>query len=111
MQDVMIEMSPLNQKKYTSRYTYDWVYNSLRNYVNLDCRNDVKTLIITDSFGRVVTPYLAMEFKELKCVYDLELEPITHEMIEEYNPDVVILLFNQEFALSEGSRDLMFEGF
>lgn len=69
MQDIVIDMSPLEEKEYTSRYTYDFVLRgSFGHYVNLNSENDIKVLIVTDSFGRAVTPYLMMGFSEISYV-------------------------------------------
>lgn len=97
MQDLVINMEPLFNKQYTSRYTYDHVLGgALGNYVNLDCKNDIKILFVTDSFARAVNPYMIMGFREVAYVYDHDTSAITPEYIEEYDPDVVILMYYPE---------------
>lgn len=94
MQDVVINMEPLQNKEYTSRYTYDWVLgDSLGHYVNLDCENEIKILIVTDSFGKAVTPFLMMGFSEIDFVYNEDVSGITPEFIESFDPDIVILMY------------------
>lgn len=98
MQDLVINMDSLSNKQYTSRYTYDYVLGgSLGHYVNLDCENDIKILIITDSFGKAVNPYLIMGFSEISYIYDADVSGITPEYIESYDPDVVILMHYPTF--------------
>ena len=49
MQELVYNRKPLQNKEYTSRYTYDYVLDAaLGNYRNLDCKNDLKILIVTD---------------------------------------------------------------
>lgn len=111
MQDVMINMEPLTNKDYTSRYTYDSVLGgSLGHFTNLDCKNDIKVLIITDSFGKAVAPYLAMGFAQIDYVYDADVSGVTPEFIESIDPDVVIMMYYPEFLL-EGRQPFSFSGF
>ena len=89
MQDLVINREPLSNRQYTSRYTYDYVLgNALGHYINLDCQNDIRILMITDSFGKAVNPYLIMGFHEIEYVYDSDVSSITPEYIEAYDPDV-----------------------
>ena len=94
MQEMMINTDPLNVKDYTSRYTYDFVLGkTLGQYVNLEASNNVKLLVITDSFGKAVSQYLALGFKEIYCVDNDEVSGVTPEFIESYDPDIVIMLY------------------
>lgn len=111
MQDVMINMEPLANKDYTSRYTYDSVLGgSLGHFTNLDCKNNIKVLLITDSFGKAVAPYLAMGFAQIDYVYDADVSGVTPEFIESIDPDVVIMMYYPEFLL-EGRQPFSFSGF
>ena len=111
MQDLMINMEPLANKDYTSRYTYDSVLGgSLGHFTNLDCKNDIKVLIITDSFGKAVAPYLAMGFAQIDYVYDADVSGVTPEFIESMDPDVVIMMYYPEF-LQEGKQPFSFSGY
>lgn len=110
MQDLVINVETLENRNYTSRYTYDWVLEgSLGHYKNLNCENDIKILIITDSFGKAVNPYLIMGFNEISYVYNGNSSNITPEYIEAYDPDVVILLYYTQCAVSADSYN--FRGF
>ena len=111
MQDVMINMEPLANKDYTSRYTYDSVLGgSLGHFTNLDCKNNIKVLLITDSFGKAVAQYLAMGFAQIDYVYDADVSGVTPEFIESIDPDVVIMMYYPEFLL-EGRQPFSFSGF
>ena len=111
MQDLMINMEPLANKDYTSRYTYDSVLGgSIGHFTNLDCKNDIKVLLITDSFGKAVAPYLAMGFAQIDYVYDADVSGVTPEFIESMDPDVVIMMYYPVFLL-EGRQPFSFSGF
>lgn len=110
MQDMVLDMAPLQNHDYTSRYTYDFVLgNSLAHYKNLNCRNDIKILIVTDSFGKAVNPYLIMGFSEIAYVYDADVSSVAPEYIEAYDPDIVILMYYVENALVDEAYN--FQGF
>lgn len=111
MQELMINMKPLANKDYTSRYTYDYVLgDSLGNYTNLDCKNDIRILIITDSFGVAVAPYLVMGFQRFSHVSGSDVTGITPEYIEAFDPDVVIMMYYPD-KLQGGSKSFSFSGF
>ncbi len=111
MEELMINMEPLANKDYTSRYTYDHVLDAaLGCYTNLECRNDIKVLTITDSFGKATNPYLAMGFSQLWYVHDLNVAVVTREFIEENDPDVVIMMYYPE-RLCLGSEAFSFDDF
>ena len=111
MQELVINMEPLNERKYTSRYTYDRVLEkSCGHYVNLDCENEIRVLIIADSFSEAVCPYLMMGFREMYFQSNAKVSEIDPEYIEAYDPDVVIMLYYpQQFW--EGSHAYDFVGF
>ncbi len=93
VQELMINMSPLENRDYRSKHTYDFVLQgTLGHYSNLNAPNNIKILFITDSFGYAVGEYMAMGFKEVQYLYDQNSEYITHELIESYDPDVVVML-------------------
>ncbi len=111
MPELMYDMKPLEKKDYTSRYIYDSVLiGTLGHYINENSKNDVKILIISDSFARPVTPYLAMGFKEVRYEKDNDVSKITPEMIEEYDPDVVIMMY-YALSLQENRKDFAFDSF
>lgn len=110
MQDLAVNMEPLEKKQYTSRYTYDSVLGgSLGHYVNPGSENAVKILIISDSFAKAVDPYLMMGFREIRFLYDGDVSCVTPDYIEEYDPDVVILLYYSERL--GGGGGFNFQGF
>ena len=103
----------LEERDLTSRYTYDSVLggpNYLGHYKNLDSRNDVKIMMITDSFAKAVNPYLIMQFSEVNTFYNGSVSNITPELIESYDPDVVIMLYYPRYINeTSGSFDFNFQ--
>ena len=97
---MLINKKALENKDYTSRYTYDSVMTSLGSFVNENAKNDIKILIITDSFGRAVNPYLAINFKEIRYCYDADTAKLTEEYIQNYKPNIVICMYYQNFIIA-----------
>jgi hypothetical protein len=88
---MVIDISALNQKDYSSRYTYDSVLgNSFNHFVNNKCDNDLKILVVSDSFSKAVAPYLELGFKEVWVVGENGYDK---SFVDDYNPDVVIVMF------------------
>ena len=86
----------LETRDLTSRYTYDSVLggsNFLGLYNNPESTNNVKVLMVTDSFSKAIIPYMVMQFSEVNTFYNGYVGVITPEVIEEFDPDVVILLY------------------
>lgn len=86
----------LTTRDLTSRYTYDSVLggsNFLGHYQNRESKNNVKVMMITDSFAKAVNPYLIMQFAEVNTFYNGYVGEINPELIEAYDPDVVIMLY------------------
>lgn len=113
MQDLVYDLSALQARKYTSEYTYDTVLTgALDHFVNLDCQNDIKILMVSDSFSRAVNPWLIMAFSEIETIYDGNasfVSRITPKYIEDYDPDVVILMYYTENAMRMDAYS--FQGF
>ncbi len=91
--DLVLNLEPLSSRDFHSRYTYDAVLDkALGNYRNLNARNDKKLLVITDSFGKAVCPYLIMGFGEMRYMYDGTILDVTPEYLREYQPDAIIVI-------------------
>ncbi len=86
----------LETRDLTSRYTYDSVLggsNFLGHYQNHGSKNNVKVMMITDSFAKAVNPYMIMQFAEVNTFYNGYVGSINPDLIEAYDPDVVIMLY------------------
>lgn len=93
MQDLVYDMTPLTNREYTSRYTYDDVLDkSYGNYKNLNCANDVKVFVVTDSFGKAVNPFLMMGFSQMNYYFNCDYWNV-EDYINLYDPDVVVFVY------------------
>lgn len=102
---LLYDRTPLENKEYTSRYTYDQVLgSSVGNFKNLDCKNNKKILVMADSMAKSVYPYLILGFGEISAMSNYESSSLTKEVIEEYNPDAVILLYYPGNVTEEMNR-------
>lgn len=92
--DMLINYAPLENREYTSRYTYDWVLSKGTGvYLNNNAQNDVKVLMVADSFFSAVNPYMLLSFKEVRYFYNRSSSELTKAYIEEYDPDVIVLMY------------------
>jgi len=98
-ESLIINMSALEARDQTSRYTYDTVLgNANRNYINSNAYNDKKLLILTDSFGKAVNPFLILSYREVQYI----MNSLTWEYLESYKPDAVVMFYYVNNAVSPG---------
>ena len=57
-----------------------------------------------------VNPYLIMGFGEMNCWLNGNVSYITPEMVEDYDPDVVIMMYYPDY-INAGSGSFDFIGF
>ena len=107
--DFFLITDPVRNPNRVETYIYDDVLgggNYIGHYTNLNSPNDVRLLIISDSFAKAVNPYLIMGFREVDSFYDSFVCDITPQVIEAYDPDVVIMLYYPQYINSDsGSFD------
>ncbi len=104
-EDILINRKWLGEKDLTimrddtaRRSIYDWVLeDSQGDYINDLSANDKKILILSDSFGKAVCPFLDISFARTKWQYG----PVNEELIDEYDPDAVIMLYDISEDFSE----------
>lgn len=88
---IMYDESVLNKRDYEQRLTYDTLYGVTMGHQlhNDSAINSIKVLVSTDSMGKVVVPYMVLSYK------DVYWTGISKELIDEYKPDVVVLITYQ----------------
>lgn len=96
-EDVFIHREHLTPEDLLNDYTTAYeVYmegnHSLVEIENKRCKNDKKALIVMDSYGCVVAPFLAQSFSELDCVDLRYYSDSLEEYIKESKPDIVIYM-------------------
>ncbi len=89
----LLEGSMVNA--YLANLKGGWVENIV---INNKANNELKVLLIADSFGRAMTPFLSTCFKETRYVDPQpgRFDKNIINYIEEYKPDVVITMFTGE---------------
>lgn len=96
-EELVVSRSPFTDPDIMSRYTYDKALErSCGSFINYNSKNDKKLLVLTDSFGKAVNPYLILAFNEVRTLGG----DIDYDYIEEYQPDAVIMFYYYDFLLS-----------
>ncbi len=73
-------------------FIFDAVFDSTDQFVNYSADSTATILIITDSFGRVVNPFLVLSARNMWFHSSYQTETINEKMIDKLDPDVVIML-------------------
>lgn len=87
-------------------YYIGWNY-SLQHLVNKKSDNCAKIMLIHDSFANVVTPYLALCYKEVISV-DIrtsERDFSLMKLIEKESPDIIIVIYSTD-SITDKKREL-----
>lgn len=95
-EEILIDMTPLASIDYEHGYVYDNVYGRS---LSGDFKNNDESvcgkrlLVISDSMGKVVNPFLIMSFREVLGLDVYGLGPDTvADAIDTFSPDLVIIL-------------------
>ena len=113
LSDFFLITDPARDPNRVETYFYDAVLgwgNYMGHYTNLNSPNNVRVLIISDSFAKAVNPYLIMGFREVNSMFDSFVCDITPQVIEAYDPDVVIMLYYPQYIYN-GSGSFDFCGY
>lgn len=98
------------QTPFETKTVYNKDYKNLetfminKNYLKItesSNRNGLKALLVTDSFGLAARPYLEQHFQKTAFVSTNGFRPrpgIVKKMVDIFNPDIVIFLFNENLA-------------
>lgn len=94
IRDLVLYTDALRDTDYTFRYTYDSVLQaSMDSFICNEAKNDKRILMVTDSFGYALNPYMIMSFAQTRTIRNGETEKLTKEFINEYKPDAVVLMY------------------
>ena len=92
MEEVLLRPEAIAEKD-LSKSSYDLVYtHALEQYHNNAADNDVRILLICDSFGAALNPYLVLSFADTECMSAYAPGLLTRAYLEEKKPDAVILM-------------------
>lgn len=105
MQNIVYDVDSISKRNIRSSYAYANVFDkSLNHHINISSNNNIKVLMITDSMGLAVNPFLIIGFSEFMCVQNYTLsKDLTPELISNYKPDVIINLNFIENAVTLGT--------
>lgn len=75
-------------------HSWQWINNPLGNVVNLQPEHNLgkRLLVITDSFGWPVVPYLALDIEYTDIIYPGSFQGSIIEYVQETKPDMVVYL-------------------
>lgn len=90
-EEVMINDESLQNRALDSRYTYDNTL-TLTHYCSNKASADKKILLLCDSMGKAVLPYLTLTFGDVKCLDAYTPSSLNQKVIQEYEPDIVIVM-------------------
>ena len=91
-EEVVLDMSSLSERDLTAS-AYDRLFvHALEQMHNEKAENEVRVLLICDSFGAAVNPYLALAFSDTECMSAYAPGLLTRSYLEQNRPDVVILM-------------------
>ncbi len=71
-------------------FAYEWEYE--RYFKNPDAGNNLKVLVIRDSFGEQMIPFVSELFSETLFIFDDWKYGLNEEIIEFYKPDIVVYI-------------------
>lgn len=94
---VLYNHSLLQEKDYYNGNPYEayiWGNNAVMNIKNNNSANKTRILIVKDSFGNCVAPFLACGVSEVDVVDVRHFTGSLETYVEEKEPDAVILLYN-----------------
>lgn len=101
--NILINKEPLNNFNYESRYTYDYTLQSFGDFVNNKATNDKNILVLSDSMGRAVNPYLVLSFKKDNMLDAYAPLILNNENLIINKPDIVVILHYSQLMLLDTS--------
>ena len=92
--ETMIFEDVIKDKLSTPYKTYMFGNHGILNIINNNVNNDKKALIVMNSYGCVVAPYLSLSFKQTDCIDIRDTDKNVIEYIKETEPDIVIYMIS-----------------
>ena len=84
--------------QYPEDFIYFWEYE--RHFVS-ENKNGLRVLIIRDFFGQYLMPFLSEAFEESLFIFDAWQYGLNEEIVERYQPDIVIFMTVENFLESQ----------
>ena len=102
--DAFISMDLIEDKEYNNKYSAYMFDGFVENRIdNKMSDNDLKALLISDSFSRPMAPFFSLCFKETRYLDPQEGRYTSSyvKYIENYKPDIVVLMFPGDGTFEE----------
>ena len=114
LENAFYDTTALETKDYASRYTYDLVLGGMsvseNRIVNHLAQNDLRVLVVSNSFYKAVCPFLITAFRDVEYVHESSLHRImTHAYMDMNEYDAVIFLYELSIIGNEGSYQFLAE--
>lgn len=91
--DLVLDLKPLELGMGPQTYLYDRVLEkSLGTFENPAAENDARIMILCDSMGEAVCPFLILGYRDVYYLDSYYPGGLTASLVEEWQPDAVILL-------------------
>lgn len=103
-EQILVNKSYLEARNLQSDYIYDWVL-PLGSFHSSSTGCGKKVLLVCDSMGRAVLPYLTLAFGDVQYVYGNPPEGVTTKLLDQYQPDIVVVMHYAPVALTEAGFD------
>ena len=102
-EEVLLNMEAVEEKD-LDYSLYDRLYlHALEQYHNELCSNGLKILLICDSYGAALNPYLVLSCEDTECMSAYAPGLLTESYLEQQQPDLVILMQYSGLNLGEDS--------
>ncbi len=82
-------------------FIYDAVFDTTDQFVNYSADNDTTVLVICDSFGRVVNPFLILSARNMWFQSIYRSSEINDALLEKLQPDLVVMMFSPWYNLGK----------
>ena len=82
-------------------FIYDAVFDTTDQFVNYSSENDTTVLVICDSFGRVVNPFLILSARNMWFQSIYRSSEINEKLLEKLQPDLVVMMFSPWYNLGK----------
>lgn len=92
------ELKELEKYGFACPPGFAYPYEFEKRYVNPKAKNKQRILIIRDSFGDALMPFIQASFQESMFVFDAWQYGMNKNIIEAYQPDIVLFLSVEAFT-------------
>lgn len=112
LEEAFYDLTALETKDYASRYTYDLVLGGMsvseNRIINHLAQNDMRILVVSNSFYKAVCPFMITAFRDVEYVHESSAQRImTRAYMDANHYDAVIFLYELSIIGNEGSYQFL----